>query len=87
MDMKTRIVIALGRAAALTAMLMLAGVANAADVTLRFSSAAPPSDFLAKSIEAFKAVVEKLNVGIKVESLSGVDLVQAGNRSARPAAR
>ena len=78
MDMKTRIVIALGRAAALTAMLMLAGVANAADVTLRFSSAAPPSDFLAKSIEAFKAVVEKLNVGIKVESYPASTLFKQG---------
>lgn len=43
------------------------GAANAADVTLRFSTAAPPADFLAKSLEAFKAEVEKANVGVKVE--------------------
>ena len=39
-------------------LLALSAGAHAADVTLRFSSAAPPSDFLAKAIETFKADIE-----------------------------
>ena len=54
--------------AVVVATVALATAAPAADITLRFSSAAPPSDFLAKSIETFKAEVEKANVGLKVES-------------------
>ncbi len=41
-----------------SAFLMLAGVAHA-QVRLRFSTAAPPPDFLTKSMYAFKAMVEK----------------------------
>jgi tripartite ATP-independent transporter DctP family solute receptor len=78
MEMKMRVRTALGVAAALTALLTPVGVANAADVTLRFSSAAPPSDFLARSIEAFKAEVEKANVGIKVESYPASTLFKQG---------
>jgi len=44
-----------------------AGTAHAADVTIRVSTAAPPSDFLAKSLDAFKAEVEAANSGLKVE--------------------
>src|SRR5215471_21786062 len=54
--------------AAAAGLLILAVSARAADMTLRFSSAAPPSDFLAKSIELFKAEVEKANAGLKVDS-------------------
>jgi tripartite ATP-independent transporter DctP family solute receptor len=50
----------------------------AADVMLRFSSAAPPSDFLAKSIESFKAKVEGANVGVKAESYPASSLFKQG---------
>ena len=48
-------------------LLALGATAQAADVTLRFSSAAPPSDFLAKAIETFKTEVEGAKVGVKWE--------------------
>ena len=60
------------------AVLLGVGAANAADVTLRFSTAAPPADFLAKSLESFKAEVEKANVGIKVETYPGSKLFRQG---------
>ncbi len=47
-------------------------------VRLRFSSAAPPSDFLAKSQEMFKAEVEKANAGIKVEVYPASTLFKQG---------
>ena len=60
--MKRRSVLAgLGTAA-------FAGPAGAADAVVRFSTAAPPSDFLAKALEAFKAQVEAGGVGLKVET-------------------
>jgi tripartite ATP-independent transporter DctP family solute receptor len=65
-------------AAAVAALLVLAVGARAADMTLRFSSAAPPSDFLAKSIELFKAEVEKANAGLKVESYPASTLFRQG---------
>jgi tripartite ATP-independent transporter DctP family solute receptor len=49
------------------ATLLAIGGGHAADVTIRFSTAAPPSDFLAKSLDAFKAEVEGANVGVKVD--------------------
>src|SRR5882762_10633750 len=52
---------------AVVATLLSIGGGRAADVTIRFSTAAPPSDFLAKSLAAFKAEVERANVGVKVE--------------------
>jgi tripartite ATP-independent transporter DctP family solute receptor len=64
--------------AAVAALLTLAVGARGADLTLRFSSAAPPSDFLAKSIELFKAEVEKANVGLKVESYPASTLFKQG---------
>ena len=76
--MKMRLLTAFGGVAATTAMLMFVDLATAADVTLRFSSAAPPSDFLAKSIEAFKAIVERVGVGIKVESYPASTLFKQG---------
>ena len=68
---RTLIVATVGAAASLA-------VANAADVTLRFSTAAPPGDFLAKSIEAFKADAEKANLGIKVETHPASTLFKQG---------
>ena len=52
--------------------------ARADDVTLRVSTAAPPSDFLAKSVEGFKAAVEKANAGIKVETHPASSLFKQG---------
>jgi tripartite ATP-independent transporter DctP family solute receptor len=40
--------------------------ARAADATLRISTAAPPSDFLAKACEALKAQAEASNTGLKL---------------------
>jgi TRAP-type transport system periplasmic protein len=67
-----------GRLLPAIALLFAAGVAQAADVTLRFSTAAPPSDFLAKAVEAFKAEVEKANVGVKVETHPASTLFKQG---------
>src|SRR5689334_9299342 len=64
-----------GLAAALT---LWCTTARAADVTVRFSTAAPPSDFLAKSLEAFKAEVEAANVGVKVETHPASTLFRQG---------
>jgi len=63
---------------ALAAALGFATAAQAADVTIRFSCAAPPSDFLAKALEAFKAEVEKANVGVKVETYPASALFRQG---------
>src|SRR5258705_11587597 len=52
---------------AVVATLLTVGIGRAADVTIRFPTPAPPSDFLAKSLEAFKAEVEGANVGVKVD--------------------
>lgn len=40
----------------------------AAQTTIRISTAAPPSDFLAKSVEQFKAKVDKGGAGLKAEA-------------------
>ena len=58
--------------------LCLTAPALAADATLRVSTAAPPSDFLAKAVEAFKADVEKANVGVKVETHPASTLFKQG---------
>jgi TRAP-type transport system periplasmic protein len=67
-----------GRLLPAIALLLAAGFAQAADVTVRFSTAAPPSDFLAKAVEAFKAEVEKANVGVKVETHPASTLFKQG---------
>jgi tripartite ATP-independent transporter DctP family solute receptor len=67
-----------GAVAAIAGLLTIATGAQAADATLRFSSAAPPSDFLARSIESFKAEVEKANTGLKVESYPASTLFKQG---------
>ncbi len=66
---------------AVAAVLVLAlgiGSATAADVTLRFSTAAPPADFLAKAVEQFKTDVEKADVGVKVEAFPASALFRQG---------
>jgi TRAP-type transport system periplasmic protein len=63
---------------AVVATLLTVGIGRAADVTIRFSTAAPPSDFLAKSLEAFKAEVEAANVGVKVETHPASTLFRQG---------
>jgi TRAP-type transport system periplasmic protein len=63
---------------AAVAALLAATTAHGADVTVRFSTAAPPSDFLAKSLEAFKAEVEAANVGVKVETHPASTLFRQG---------
>jgi TRAP-type transport system periplasmic protein len=67
-----------GRLLPAIALLLAGGFAQAADVTIRFSTAAPPSDFLAKAVEAFKAEVEKANVGVKVETHPASTLFKQG---------
>ena len=63
---------------AVAAAITVATPALAADVTIRFSCAAPPTDFLAKALDAFKAEVEKANVGVKVETYPGSVLFRQG---------
>jgi tripartite ATP-independent transporter DctP family solute receptor len=63
---------------AVVATLLTVGIGRAADVTIRFSTAAPPSDFLAKSLEAFKAEVEAANVGVKVDTHPASTLFRQG---------
>lgn len=65
-------------AGAAAAFLISCAPGFAADVTLRFSSAAPPSDFLAKSVESFKAKVETANIGVKAESYPASSLFKQG---------
>jgi tripartite ATP-independent transporter DctP family solute receptor len=60
------------------ALLFGLGAAHAADVTVRFSTAAPPSDFLAKSLDVFKSEVEKANVGVRVETYPTSTLFKQG---------
>jgi TRAP-type transport system periplasmic protein len=67
-----------GLAALAITTLLAAGGASAADVTLRFSTAGPPADFLAKSMESFKADIEKAGVGIKVEVYPSSKLFRQG---------
>jgi len=67
--------IAAGTAAALS---LAAGGAEAADVLVRVSTAAPPADFLARSLEVLKAEVEKANVSLRVEPHPASTLFKQG---------
>src|SRR5258705_2426431 len=69
---------ALRAALVVAATLSAIGSGHAADVTVRFSTAAPPADFLAKALEAFKAEVEAANVGVKVETHPASTLFRQG---------
>jgi TRAP-type transport system periplasmic protein len=65
-------------AVTLTILLAQSTMGLAGDVTIRFSTAAPPSDFLAKSLEAFKTEVESANVGVSVETHPASTLFRQG---------
>ena len=65
-------------ACGLLALALLCGAASAADVAIRVSTAAPPSDFLAKAADLFKAEVEKAAVGAKVETFPASALFKQG---------
>ena len=65
-------------AAAMAGALLLAGPAFSDDLTLRFSTAGPASDFLAKSMESFAEKVTEANVGVTVEVYPGSSLVRQG---------
>ncbi len=64
----------------LAAMLGLGGVTSALaqDTTLRFSTAGPPPDFLAKSMESFAAEVAAADIGVVVEVYPSSTLVRQG---------
>ena len=53
-------------------------VAQAQDVVLRFSTAGPAPDFLAKSMDAFAAEVAEADVGVSVEVYPSSSLVRQG---------
>jgi len=72
MGMQRRAVLAGFGAAALGA------PAWAADATVRLSTAAPPSDFLAKACEAFKASAEGAGAGLKVSVHAASSLFKQG---------
>ena len=79
--MRSRCALRAGLAAVgmmLATLVLAMGSARAADVTVRFSTAAPPADFLAKALEAFKAEVEAANVGVKVETHPASTLFRQG---------
>ena len=63
-------------AAAFCALLTLP--AWAADLPLRISTAAPPADFLAKSLESFKSSIADAHVGIAAESYPASTLFKQG---------
>lgn len=65
-------------AAPAMALLLASGAAQAADLTIRFSTAGPPGDFLAKAMETFKEDIAKANVGIKVETYPSSKLFRQG---------
>jgi TRAP-type transport system periplasmic protein len=49
-----------------------------AQTTIRISTAAPPSDFLAKAVEQFKSDVDKAGVGLKAEAHVASTLFRQG---------
>ena len=68
----------LGVMAALALVLSWSGAALAADISIRVSTAAPPSDFLAKSLETFKARIAAGNVGLAAEAYPASTLFKQG---------
>jgi len=67
--------------ARLLAALLLAALAVpawAADLPLRVSTAAPPADFLAKSLESFKSSIADAHVGIAAEAYPASSLFKQG---------
>jgi len=68
-----------GLLAGVVAGLLWAAAAAAADETvLRFSTAAPPADFLARALEQFKQEVEQAGAGLKVETYPASSLFRQG---------
>jgi tripartite ATP-independent transporter DctP family solute receptor len=65
-------------AAAATAACGLSPAAGADETVIRFSTAAPPADFLAKALEQFKQEVEKAGAGLKVETYPASTLFRQG---------
>jgi tripartite ATP-independent transporter DctP family solute receptor len=54
-------------------------IARAADaIVLRFSTAAPPADFLARGLESFKAAVAAADVGLRIETYPASTLFRQG---------
>ena len=68
----------LSRLAGIGTAMLIAGTAYADDVTLRFSTAGPAADFLAKSMESFAEKVAAADVGVTVEVYPGSSLVRQG---------
>ena len=56
----------------------VSGRARAADATVRISTAAPPSDFLAKACEALKAQAEGAKAGLTVSVHAASSLFKQG---------
>jgi tripartite ATP-independent transporter DctP family solute receptor len=71
-------ILAMGLAVGLLAGFVSLHQAAAADVTLRISCAAPPSDFLAKSLETFKASIASAKVGVVAEAYPASSLFRQG---------
>ena len=66
------------RLSACLAMLALPLAAGAQDVTLRFSTAAPPSDFLTAALESFAEKLAAADLGVAVEVFPASSLVRQG---------
>jgi len=64
--------------AAAGASLMLCATAQAEEVKLRFSTAGPAADFLAKSMDGFAKAVADAQVGVTVEVYPNASLVRQG---------
>ena len=64
---------------AASAALAAPAIARAAEpIVLRFSTAAPPADFLAGGLESFKAAVEKADIGVRVDTYPASTLFRQG---------
>lgn len=69
---------AMTAAGAVLASLLLVGSAAASDMVLRFSTAGPPPDFLAKSMESFANQIAEADIGVAVEVYPSSSLVRQG---------
>lgn len=61
------------------AMTLMAAASHAEDVKLRFSTAGPAGDFLAKSLNSFAEKVAEAKAGVAVEVYPGSSLVRQGS--------
>jgi TRAP-type C4-dicarboxylate transport system substrate-binding protein len=69
------------------ALALAATGALAQKTVLRFSTAAPPPDFLSRSLSQFKSELEKSAPEFEVQVYPGSRLFRPGHRGARDAAR